>query len=266
MKIRKIITGILIYLNIIHIQAQTGDGKWVITGRALEQATGEAVEYANVLLFNTDDSVMVQHTTTSNGGVFTLEHNKSGDYYIEIGSIGYVKKRIDLPPLTEAQKAIMLGDILMESSLKELSEVVVTGQRRQIVYKLDRRVIEASGFLSAAGGTAVDILSQTPSIRVDAEGEVTFRGSSGFKVYINGKPSSLEGTLALEQIPAGQIENIEVITTPSARNDADGTAGIININTKKQNIEGWSGIVNMMGRYRGLEWYREYDGQYSAFT
>jgi outer membrane receptor protein involved in Fe transport len=108
-------------------------------------------------------------------------------------------------------------------------------------------VIEASGFLSAAGGTAVDILSQTPSIRVDAEGQVTFRGSSGFKVYIDGKPSSLEGTLALEQIPAGLIENIEVITVPSARNEADGTAGIININTKKQNVEGWSGMVNVMG-------------------
>ena len=111
----------------------------------------------------------------------------------------------------------------MEASVEALSEVVVTGQRRQIVYKLDKRVIEASGFLSAAGGTVVDILSQTPSIRVDAEGDVSFRGSSGFKVYIDGKPSSLSGTVALEQIPASQVENIEVITVPSARNDADGT-------------------------------------------
>ncbi|MDR3308526.1 MAG: TonB-dependent receptor, partial [Tannerella sp.] len=91
------------------------------------------------------------------------------------------------------------------------------------------------------------ILSQTPSIRVDAEGEVSFRGSTGFKVYIDGKPGTLDGTAALEQIPAGQIENIEILTTPSARNDADGVAGIININTKKSNIEGWSGMVNVMG-------------------
>ena len=244
---RKIAAGIIVFLFISNVQAQTGGGRWVITGRALEQTTGEAVEFANVLLFNNSDSALVTHTTTGAGGVFTLEHDTAGEYYLELGSIGYVKKRIALPPFTEGQKTIRLGDIQLEASIVALSEVAVTGQRRQIVYKLDRRVIEASGFLSAAGGTAVDILSQTPSIRVDAEGEVTFRGSSGFKVYIDGKPSSLGGTAALEQIPAGHIENIEVITVPSARNDADGTAGIININTKKQNMEGWSGIVNVMG-------------------
>ena len=244
---RKIVTGIIAYLFCISIQAQTNEGKWTITGRALEQATGETVEFANVLLFNVGDSVLAHHTTTITGGFFSLECAKAGDYYLEIGSLGYEKKRIALPPFTTSQRAIALGDISLESSLEQLSEVVVSGQRRQIVYKVDRRVIEASGFLSAAGGTAVDILTQTPSIRVDAEGEVTFRGSSGFKVYIDGKPSSLEGTMALEQIPVSHIENIEVITVPSARNDADGTAGIININTKKQNIEGWSGIVNVMG-------------------
>jgi outer membrane cobalamin receptor len=124
---------------------------------------------------------------------------------------------------------------------------VVTGRKRQVVYKLDKQVIEAAEFLSAAGGTAADILMQTPSIRVDAEGEITFRGSSGFKVYIDGKPGSLNGAAALEKISAGQIDNIEVLTTPSARNDADGAVGIININTKKSDMEGWSGMVNLMG-------------------
>lgn len=128
-----------------------------------------------------------------------------------------------------------------------LSEVVVTGRKRQVVYKLDRQVIEAADFLSAAGGTAADILVQTPSIRMDAEGEISFRGSTGFKVYVDGRPSSLSGTAALEQISAGQIDNIEVLTTPSARTDADGAVGIININTKKSEMEGWSGMVNLMG-------------------
>ena len=219
----------------------------MITGKALDQQNSEAVEYANVLLYNVADSTLANHTTTGNSGEFSLEHSQSGSYYLEIGSVGYKKKRITLPQFVESQKRIVLGDVLMATSELELSAVEVVGQKRQIVYKLDKRVIEASGFLSAAGGTAVDILAQTPSIRVDAEGEVSFRGSSGFKVYIDGKPSSLGGTLALEQIPAEQIENIELITTPSARNDADGTAGIININTKKQNVEGWSGMVNLMG-------------------
>jgi outer membrane receptor protein involved in Fe transport len=244
---QKIFTGIIAYLIVFNVHAYSQDRKWVITGRILEQQTREAVEFANVVLYNVGDSTLVKYTTTGIGGAYTLEHDKAGAYYLEITMLGYVKKRVTLSPLAESQHNIALEDIRMESLPNELGEVEVVGQKRQIVYKLDRRVIEASGYLSAAGGTAVDILSQTPSIRVDAEGQVTFRGSSGFKVYIDGKPNSLEGTMALEQIPAGQIENIEVITVPSARNDADGTAGIINIITKKQTIEGWSGMVNVMG-------------------
>jgi outer membrane cobalamin receptor len=128
-----------------------------------------------------------------------------------------------------------------------LQEVEVVARRRPVIYKLDRKVIEASGFISASGGTAIDILEQTPSVRVDANGELTFRGSSGFKVYIDGKPATVEGSAALEQIPAGQIENIEIISAPSARNEADGVAGIIQVNTRKQTGEGWSGMLNAMG-------------------
>ena len=244
---RKIFIAIIVYLVIFNFHAYCQDRKWVITGKVMEQQTREALEFANVVLYNSGDSTIAKHTTTADKGTFTLEHDKPGAYYLEITMLGYVKKRVALPAFTESRRAIALDDIQMETLPNELGEVEVTGQKRQIVYKLDRRVIEASGYLSAAGGTAVDILSQTPSIRVDAEGQVTFRGSSGFKVYIDGKPNSLDGTMALEQIPAGQIENIEVITVPSARNDADGTAGIINIITKKQAIEGWSGMVNVMG-------------------
>ena len=93
----------------------------------------------------------------------------------------------------------------------------------------------------------MDILENTPSIRVDAEGDVTFRGSSGFLVYIDGKPSVFSGTQALEQVPAGHIENIEIITTPSAKHDTEGDVGIINIITKKHSQRGLSGMVNLSG-------------------
>ena len=108
-------------------------------------------------------------------------------------------------------------------------------------------MIEASSNLLAGGGSAVDILENTPSIRVDAEGEVCFRGSTGFTVYVDGKPSVFSGTQALEQIPAGHIENIEIITTPSARHDTGGDVGIINIVTKKHAQHGFSGMVNLTG-------------------
>lgn len=98
----------------------------------------------------------------------------------------------------------------------DVAEVVVQAAKRQVIYKLDKKIIDASNNLMSSGGTAVDILENTPSVRVDVDGEVTFRGSSGFKVYIDGKPSFYSGSQALQQIPSTQIENIEIITTPSA--------------------------------------------------
>ncbi len=246
-KMYKIIYGIIFCLLFTGTQAQNRQGQaWTITGKVVDRQTGEIVEYTNVLLYKTTDSVLVSHATSQADGTFTLECSKIGDYYLSISFVGYEKIQIPLLRFSEKQKLIALGDIQLGQSRQELSEVEVVGQKRQIVYKLDKRVIDASGYISAAGGTAVDILEQTPSIRVDAQGELTFRGSTGFKVYVDGKPSTLEGTAALEQIPAGQIENIEVITTPSAKHDPDGSVGIININTKKQAIKGWSGMVNTM--------------------
>ena len=243
----KIIIGISFCWLIFSVQAQDKVLTWTISGKVLDKQTAEAVEFANVVLYNATDSTLIGHTTTLADGTFTLNCNSYINNYITISFVGYENKRLDLEPFPVDQRNIALGVIQLEQSPHELAEVEIMGQRRQIVYQLDKRIIDASQYLSAAGGTAVDILEQTPSIRVNAEGEVTFRGSSGFKVYINGKPGILEGTAALQQIPAGQIENIEVITTPSAMHDPDGTVGIINIILKKQAFEGWSGMVNAMG-------------------
>ena len=242
---------IFIILNINDIKAQNNNSsskaQFLVSGKVIEKNESQPVDYANVILYNVNDSTPAGYGVSDLSGDFKIECKNEGEYFVSVSYIGYNTFETKPFKLTQEQKSILLPDILLEENATVLSEVVVTGRRHNLVYKLDKQVIEAAGFLSAAGGTAVDILAQTPSIRVDAEGEVSFRGSTGFKVYIDGKPSTFEGTAALEQIPAGQIENIEVLTTPSARNDADGAAGIININTKKSNIEGWSGMVNLMG-------------------
>jgi len=151
-----------------------------------------------------------------------------------------------LPTLSFAQQnEKQADDDSLSNKVLNLKEVEIVRNRRQIVYKLDRRIIEAASNALAAGGTAVDILENTPSIQVNAEGEVTFRGSSGFTVYIDGKPSLMNGSDALNQIPAALIDNIEIITTPAARNETNGDAGIINIITKKQTAHGLSGMVNL---------------------
>ncbi len=238
----------LILLNIVNSSAQNNNGSsYQVTGRITDRADHAPVEFANLILYSVNDSTPAGYTATDASGNFNLTSKHEGEYFIAVSFIGYKPVKTNTFRLSPEKKIVALPEILLEENEQALSEVVVTGRKRQVVYKLDKQVIEAAEFLSAAGGTAADILMQTPSIRVDAEGEITFRGSSGFKVYVDGKPGSLSGAAALEQISAGQIDNIEVLTTPSARNDADGAVGIININTKKSDMEGWSGMVNLMG-------------------
>ncbi|MDR1407259.1 MAG: TonB-dependent receptor family protein [Tannerella sp.] len=240
MKNRILFTGILcLSLAVLH-----GQERWTITGRVLEDVSGETMPSVNVLLY-ASDSTLIAHAATDGDGIFSLATDRSGDCYISVSFIGYSLQTFDLN-LTEKRRNMIHPDIVLRSSDIALAEVEVVARRRQTVYKLDRKVIEASGYISASGGTAIDILEQTPSVRVDANGELTFRGSSGFKVYIDGKPATVDGSAALEQIPAGQIENIEIISTPSAKNEADGIAGIIQVNTKKQTADGWSGMINAM--------------------
>lgn len=133
------------------------------------------------------------------------------------------------------------------SVVEVLDEAVATADKSRVVYRLDRQKVSGSGNLSAAGGTAVDVLRSIPSVQVNADGELSYRGSTGFLVYVDGRLSVLEGTQALQQIPAANIEDVEIITTPSARYKTDGDVGIINIVTRKQDEAGFSGSLNVSG-------------------
>ena len=145
----------------------------------------------------------------------------------------------------------------------QLEEVTVAVQRRQVFYRLDRKRIDAQQALTAAGGTAADVLQTIPSVQTDADGELSFRGSREFLVYIDGKPSPLTGTAALRQIPAATIQDIELLTTPGARYRAEGDVGIIHITTRKGQTEGLSGMLNAsattLGGWSGngrMDWQR----------
>ena len=153
-----------------------------------------------------------------------------------------------MPVLSSAQEVDMITDSTSIFSVVEvLDEATMTAEKSKVVYRLDRQKLSGSASLSAEGGTAVDVLRSIPSVRVDSEGNVSFRGSSGFLVYIDGHQSILEGTQALHQISASIIEDIEIITEPSARYKTEGDVGIINIVTKKRDESGTSGIFNASG-------------------
>ena len=220
--------------------------QYSITGKIVDKESGEALELCQAIIYQSDD--YLKGAVADESGVFTLENMPVGDYQILLKIIGYEELKKDVKVLHNTD----LGKIELSSANFELGEVVVERQKQQVVYKIDRKVISASNdIIASMGGNATDILSKIASVRVDADGNVSFRGSSGFVIHVNGKPSIFNASQALQQIPASQIEDIEIITTPSARNQAEGEAGIINIITKKQFGDGLSGAINAFGSTYG---------------
>lgn len=218
-----------------------------LKGIIREKGTGNPIELADVILLKKGGTIAVSSVLSEANGSFLLSDIGDGEYSLVVRLIGYDVYTQDMIRLRSSEPLLDVGIIELQPLEVGLTEVVVEGTKRQIVYKLDKKIIDSSNNLMGSGGTAVDILENTPSIRVGVDGEVTFRGSSGFKVYIDGKPSFYSGTQALQQIPAGQIENVEIITTPSARYDTDGEVGMINIITKKNKREGINGMANLYG-------------------
>lgn len=218
--------------------------KPALTGRVVDAATGNAIEFADVVVTDNENNSVASATVKE--GSFTIDRVREGEFVVTVMLVGY-QPFVSEPIAFGAGKSTDLGTISLSMNETGLEEVVVTGERSKIVYKLDRQRISGSSSLAASGGTAVDVLKLTPSVRVDAEGGVSFRGSSGFLVYVDGKQSALEGAQALDQIPAANIEDIEIITTPSARYKTDGDVGIINIITKRHDQQGVSGSVNVSG-------------------
>ena len=215
-----------------------------VKGSVVDASTGKPVEYAGVTLSDTNNNTIASAEVED--GRLEIHTAREGRFIVTIMLLGYRTYRSDTLDIRRDRTAD-LGTIRMEMEESSLDEVVVTRDRSKVVYRLDRRRIDASSVLSASGGTAADVLKSTPSVRVDADGNVSFRGSTGFLVYVNGKPSMLEGTQALEQIAAADIDAIEIMTTPSARYKTEGDVGIINITTRRHADNGVSGAAHLSG-------------------
>jgi len=215
-----------------------------ISGVIIDSITNEDIEYATIALFSKRNDELAGGSISQKNGKFFLEKLKPGKYYLKISFIGYDDKTIDDIKINMEKNIINLHKIKIKPAMQSLNEVVIDGSAPRIDYRLDKKVINVSKQITSVSGTAVDILENVPSVKVDIEGNVSLRGSGGFTVLIDGRPSVLDANDALQQIPASTIDNIEIITNPSAKYDPDGTAGIINIITKKNKLQGFSGIVN----------------------
>ena len=215
-----------------------------ITGIILDATSSTPLEFANVAVYSKPDSSLVTGSITNQKGYFEITGLAEGEYYLEANFIGYSPVQVDEIVLESDNEKIDLGRIAINPSSVEIGGVDVVADRAQVEFKLDKKVVNVSQVISAIGGTAVDVLENTPSVQVDIEGNVSVRGSSNFTVLIDGRPSVLSGSDALRQIPSSALESIEIITNPSAKYEPDGMAGIINLITKKNSLNGFSGIVN----------------------
>ena len=214
-----------------------------ISGRVFDSATKHTIEYANIIVFTLSDSSMVTGGVTNSDGVFNLTIDRPGNFKVEVRFIGYNTHVIETS-MNANNLNVDLGDILIHPSAVTLSDVVVEGDRSPVTYEIDKKVINPDQMQTVISGNATDVLANVPSVQVDIEGNVSLRGSQNFTVLIDGRPSMLDPQDALQQISATSIDKIEIITNPTAKYDAQGTSGIINIILKKNVSQGLNGIVN----------------------
>jgi outer membrane receptor protein involved in Fe transport len=222
-----------------------GSSKAIIIGKVVASESNQAVMFATVMVGDAKTQKPIDGTTTSENGSFSISVALPDSFYVQVSFIGFTTKTINNLKVTNGK--VDLGTIQLKSTANELDEVNVVADRSQTEFKLDKRVFNVGQDLSSTGASAVDVLNNVPSVNVNIEGQISLRGSQGVQILINGKPSILasDGGNALGTITADMIDKIEVITNPSAKYDAEGTSGIINIVLKKEEKKGLNGSISL---------------------
>lgn len=218
-----------------------GKGAAKISGVILDSTSRQPVEFASVALVDPVTNKPIDGASADDKGQFTINRVPVGEFNLLISFVGYRNKTMRSIRVVRRNDDVKVGIINLRSDTKTLAEVTVTGQAAIIEEKVDRLVYNADKDLSAKGGDATDVMRKVPLLTVDLDGNVSLRGSSNVRVLINNKPSTIVASSvadALKQIPADMIKTVEVITSPSAKYDAEGTVGIINIITKKNTLQG----------------------------
>jgi outer membrane receptor protein involved in Fe transport len=250
---KRLLILITIFCSVLSAKAQLGGvgggssivGK--ISGTLVDSVTKKPLDYASVSLFRATGTSPLNGVLTDEKGGFKLDGIHPGAYKLRITYVGYPDKFVTGIVTTDSKPDRNMGAIIVAARTNALKEVAITGTANLVETKIDKIVYNAEKDLTAAGGNATDVLQKVPLVAVDINGNVSLRGDGNVRVLINGKPSgATSSSLAdvLKTIPADQIKSIEVITSPSAKYDAEGTAGIINIITKQKNMSGISGSVS----------------------
>ncbi|MVT09202.1 TonB-dependent receptor [Chitinophaga tropicalis] len=278
MRQRLLLIAALLSVSFVSI-AQTGNAQAKLVGKALDAGTGKPVEYASVVLLNQEDSSIVKGMYTGPEGDFSFPSILPGTYVLRITFMGYDKllKPVKVVPGKALQFA---GTVRLQPAGKVLATVEIKSEKPAFSMQIDRQVFDAGSMITADGGTGTDVLKNIPSVDVDIDDNITLRGKS-VTIYVDGKPSPFgDAKTALQMIPAETIDRVEVINNPSAKFEANGGGGIINIVLKKDKAIGYNvmfnagvatrgqlnGTANASLRLRKFNFFANYNGRYDSQT
>lgn len=241
----------------------------LIKGIVRDSVAGEALGFATVALYNQSDSSQVGGSLADSTGSFSFEKPTNGNYLLAISFLGYAPKSISLN-ISGEEEVMNLGIIGLKPSQQLLDEIEITGRQSRSYNTIDRQVYDAKQFQNAIGGNATDVIRNLPGVSVNAQGGISLRGSRDFMVMLDGRQIQIDAATLLDQLPANSIEDIEVITTPSAKYDPDGKGRIIHIKTKSGLSDGFSLQVNgrlgapSIETYDNAEAHRRFGGDITA--
>lgn len=260
----RLFTGLLVFGVFLPLSSQNNLGqlggneinlepteKAALKGTIVDKDTESPLEFATITIFAVADSSLMGGGITDEKGKFKIELIP-GDFWAKLEFIAYQPQIIDDIVITKENPVVDLGIIGLSASAEILEEVEVIAEKSSMQLALDKKIFNVGKDLANIGGSASDILDNVPSVTVDIEGNVSLRGSSAVRILVNGQPSTLIGLSnsdGLRQLPANLIERVEVITNPSARYEAEGMAGIINIVLKKEQSKGLNGSFDVNAGY-----------------
>ena len=244
---------LFLFFTIFYLIDATGQSsqKAMVKGKVMDSLTTSPLGFASIRIFNSHDKKLVNGNLAADSGDFSIDL-AFGSYYAVIEFMGYSSYKTAEFIVSKEKPAQDLGLIKLVFATGTLSEVVVQAEKSSMQLTLDKKIFNVGKDLANAGGSASEILTNIPSVSVDPEGNVRLRGSDNVRILIDGKPSglvSIKGGRGLQQLQANMIDRVEIITNPSARYEAEGMAGIINIVLKKDNRQGFNGSVELVTGY-----------------
>lgn len=225
-----------------------------VRGKIIHKATAEAIPTVNVAVYSLPDTVLITGAATDENGVFLLEGIAEGTYLMRVSYIGFMPQEIPFE-ISSAQPDFDAGTIELSEAARLIGDVEVVTAKPEVMYKEGKKILNVDQYKNTGATNLVEVLENAPSISTDTEGNVLLRGSSNYQLLIDGRPAPMTGTNLLRQIPPEMVENIEIITNPSAKYEAEGAAGIINLILKKQKQAGFNSLLTLMAG-----WNNKYNG------